>query len=203
MIIGLFGLLSGGKSVSAVKLIKDYEKEGKRVISNTPLFHMEHLYLPNVKFIEFLKENLEKDENLEKVFSNSVFFIDEITNLVDARRSGSALNELITGFMMMLGKLDCDVIYTCQILESQVDLRLREITNVLINAIRIDIDGNPLVFDKRILEKDVYIYLEYKFILGPLGEKIAREIYNPAEFYKFFWTRKIILLDRDKYLKKK
>lgn len=205
MILGLGGKLSGGKTVTAVRYCYRKGLEGKKVISNIKLnfpknYKIDYVYMPNEKFIMFLKNNYNKPDVIKDLFYNSVLLLDEISNLLSARKSSSLLNELVTNFMMMLGKLNADCVYTFQVKDSQVDKRLREISQVYANCYRIDSKGNALIDKDRKLKEKVYIIVIYLRDLDILGEQVIPEIYDPSPFYNMYETEEIILLDRSKYM---
>lgn len=205
MIFGIGGKLSSGKTVTAVRYAYDEGKKGKKVISNIKLFFpkkIEVIYLNNTDTIEFIKNNAENPETLYKLFSHSVILWDEITNLFNARKSGSLLNDLLTSFIMYCGKMDADIVFTYQVRGSQVDKRLREICNIYANCYRVTEDGKPLIFSPRIVNKKIYIIVAMLINLDLLGQRIVKQIYDPEPIYKLYDTREIILLDRSKYLKK-
>lgn len=205
MIFGIGGKLSSGKTCTAVKYAYDEGLKGKKVISNIKLFfppEIEVVYLNNEDTISFLKNNAESPQTLYKMFFHSVVLWDEITNLLNARKSGSLLNDLFTSFIMYAGKMDADIVFTYQIRGSQVDKRLREICNLYGNCYKVTQDGKPIIFGPRIVNKKIYIVVAMLLDLGLFGSRVIKEVYDPEPIYKLYDTREIILLDRSKYLKK-
>lgn len=203
MNIGMGGNLSGGKTAFAVWLTVHSDPD-KRIISNIWLDipGREVFLIKNSDLIEFLIENYENQEKLFSFFGNSVLLLDEITNLINARRSGANINEIFTTFLMMCGKLDCDVLFTYQILESQVDKRLREITNVYAHCQRIDAEtGMPMFFMPRITSKKVLIRVLLEFNLEVYGIVQKQFVFDPSTVFSLYNTREIVLLDRSRYLK--
>lgn len=203
MIIGIGGKLSGGKTCTMVHLALKLHKENKKkIVSNIKLYGVEYTYIESEELIDFIIRNKRNEEEIKRVFYDSVLLIDEIRNLISARKSSSNLNEVITQFLMMLGKLDCFCLYTYQVLGSQVDLQMREITSYQLECFRIDEKGKNLQFEKRVLPYPVYILVAvYEYTLEKLVY-LGKFILDPVNVYKFYNTREIIIVDRDKYLKR-
>lgn len=203
MILGLGGKLSGGKTVTAVRYCLQKGLQGKKIISNIKLNfpkEIKVIFLDNEEFVDYLKENYQNQEMLRKMFFNSVIFLDEIVNLISARKSTTILNELITNFMMMAGKLDADVVYTFQVKDSQVDLRLREISQVYGNCYRYTTNGVPLIDKPRIINQEIIIVVILEYDFDILGKKIGAIQFNPKKYYHLYDTREVTLLDRSKYM---
>lgn len=203
MILGAGGNLSGGKTVTFIRFLLEGHKEGKRIISNIKLIGIPYTFMTFEKFIEILQKYREDQAMLQKIFSNSIMFWDEARNLVSARKSTTNLNEMVTSFLMMAGKLDCDVYYTFQVLTSMIDLQLREITNFFLDCTRIDTKGKPIIGKPRILTEKVFILVRLmvyqKEELVWTGKKF---VYDPSPYYQYYNTREIVLLDRERYLSK-
>lgn len=204
MILGISGKLSGGKTCTAVKYAYDQGLQGKKVLSNIRLnlpSNIRQTYIRDTEFIHFLKTNYDNPDQIKKVFHNSVFLVDEIVNLVSARKSSSGLNELITNFFMMCGKLSCDVVFTAQDLESMADKRLRSVCNVYANCFRISETNTSLIDQDRIVKGKVLIVVYFLFDLDILGKIIKQMVYDPSPYFSMYDTEEIVLLDRSKYLR--
>lgn len=200
MNIGLGGNLSSGKTALGMKLsfnrILETKKEFIANLENTLGRTMK-----NDKLILFVMENYENQKELEKVFFNKILFLDEIGNLVNARRSSSSLNELMLGLCMQLGKLDCDLLYTYQLEESQVDKQLRAISPIQGICQRINEKGELMFTKSRIVSEKVLVYVEWEIKLGGKIKKF-KEVIDCTDIFPTYNTREIILLDRDRYKKK-
>lgn len=205
MIFGISGKLSGGKTCTAVKFAYDRYLEGKKVISNFMINFPNddrNIFMNNEQMVDFLKRNYQDQAALRKMFFNSVLIIDEVANLAGARgSSATALNQMMTEFFMMAGKLDCDIVYTAQVQTSMVDKILRECTNIYCNCYRISDQGNPLIFENRIYSKKILIAVIMQFDFDILGSQIKTLVYDPEPYFKFYDTREITLLDRTKYMR--
>lgn len=202
MIIGAFGNLSSGKTATCVKYCYENLQKGKKIISNIKLnFEYKHLELDELFEIAF-SDNVQYKKEF---FFKTILFIDEIHNIIDARRSNSQLNTKFTQFVTQIGKLDCTLLFTSQIFSSQVDLRVREMCNVIITCFRTDDKGKLLVFEDRISQKNVYIWCIMEVLFFGVDSKDNPKTmysYNPKDIFEKYDTREIVLLDRDKYLKK-
>lgn len=200
-IIGLSGPMSSGKSVTSIYVAEEYMKEKDNLISNMSL------NIPKFKYLT-TEELIYKAFNDSMFFWNSVLLIDEVHNIVDARKSSSNLNQKFTQFITQIGKLDCTVILTSQILKSQVDLRLRAFMEIFIECRRGYLDKNnkfkPLPMYKRI-HKDKKIRIQIKWQKKEFDEwSLPRyAIFNPKPYYEKYNTHEIILVDRDKFLVQK
>lgn len=208
MNVGIGGHLSGGKTNFGLAIVLDWSDMGKskKIISVVKLNEISHTYYTNDELVEFLIKWKDSPEMLKKVFYNSVLFLDEIRNFISARKSTTNLNETFTQFLMMAGKLDCDVVFTYQVYTSQVDLQLREITDYNFECERVTENLEPLPFSearKRIPSIPVRILVTMMEFDGdkliPTDKRFA---YDPLEFSRYYNTRQMLILDRDKYLKK-
>lgn len=196
MIVGIFGNLSSGKTVFAVSLCYS-ELKTKTVISNIKLgFKYKYLDLDQI---------FDAAVNNSLIFENSILFADEVHNLVDARRSNSDLNQKFTQFITQIGKLNCDFVFTSQVFSSQIDVRIRELCDILCFCERgaiINGSFQSLTLARRIL--DIPVTIKIIMLIKTMGgAKIQQKMcyFDPQPFYKLYDTREIVLLDRSKYLK--
>lgn len=202
-IIGYGGSFSSGKTVSGVK---DTIESGGKIISNIELYGIKYVKLTDCNFIKLLADNLDNLDFLKEYFRNSEWFIDEIVNILDARDISNPINALITRFLMLLGKINCNVRYTYQIKDSQVDLRLREIANITKKCTRVLEDGSPAIFFDRIIKPKVMILQQIYTDYGYFGNIPKIELIDPSPYYNRFNTEEWVLLDREymkAYLKEK
>ena len=198
-IIGSGGKLSGGKTVTGIFLLNEVGiKQGKKIISNIRLKDIDYTFIENDYFIRFIKQNIKNQKALMKLFFNSFLLLDEIRGLISARKSTSNLNELLTSFFMMLGKLDCDLYYTYQVLESMVDKQLRLVTDYILKTYRITKDGK-LYSGPRIAKQDILIRVEVYIYENEIEQFIGSFVYDPKPYFNRYNTREITLVDRDKY----
>lgn len=195
MIFGLFGNLSSGKTITSIMLIDNYFKN-QPVISNIKLNFDNAITLSIEKLYDYAINNPE-------YFLNKILLVDEIHNIVDARRSSSSLNTKFTLFLTQLGKLDCTLFFTSQILSSQVDLRLRNLCDVFIFCERVLENPTDVFNIKRITKDKIYIKcLMYIKVMSGLDYKRFKFIYDPSQYFNSYDTREIVLIDREKYLVK-
>lgn len=192
------GKLSSLKTAYAVKLSKE---SGKKIITNLSNFQYEHEKLSDKDFLEWFDwvTKLSDDKlqmYIELKFKGKFWLCDEITNLFDARRGNSKENDNATRFIMMLGKLDCDLVGTCQVLRSQADKRLRQITDTFAFCTRVDSKGMPQFFKPRIVNYDVFCFAHIYYDLGHHGLIDEYKIIDCSEVYGKYNTRQILLLNR-------
>jgi len=204
MIIGLGGKLSGGKTITAIKYAYEQGLKGKKIVSNIGLKFPETIsyqFMKSSSFVDFIKQYYENGQMLKTMFSKSVLLIDEIVGVLSSRRSSSNLNEMITDFFMMCGKMNCDVVFTYQNYESQVDVRLRTVLEKQGFCMRIAKDKSNLNQQERIVKKPIVILVIWKEEFGYLGSKLYAEVYDPSPYYDFYDTQEVTLMDRSDYLK--
>lgn len=202
-IIGLGGKLSAGKTVTVISLLLDDFSKGKKIISNIELFNIPYRHMPSENFVDFIIKNRNNQSLMQESFYNSSILIDEARGLFSARRSMSNLAEIVTSWIMMCGKLDIKFYYTFQVWNSQIDLQLREMTDTILKCTRCNNLGIPITSENRILTEDILIKVE---ILKPTEKAVINTgkyyFYNPKNYYSFYKTREIIIVDRNKYLRK-
>lgn len=204
MILGYGGKLSGGKTLCGVKYCLEKGLQGKKIITNVRLNfpkEIEVIYFTNPELIKFLKDNYEDTEAMRKLFYNSVFFVDEIVNMASGRKATTNLNEMLTNFFMMAGKLNCDIFYTYQDYESQVDKRLRSVTQITANCYRVDLNKIPILEGDRKLNQPIRIWVIKKLDYDILGIQLHEELFNPEPYYQYYDTEELILMNTALYQK--
>lgn len=205
MIIGVGGNLSGGKTVTGVRFCYNKGLQGKKVLSNIKLNfpkEIKYEFISNTELVEFIKTYYEDSDKIREKFENSVMLLDEIVNLLSARKSGSALNELLTNWFMMLGKLSTDVVLTYQLGSSQLDNRVREaIITKEAYCFRMN-NKKKMILDNtdRIINEKIYILIIWIENLG-IFKKTTAEIYDPQDYFKMYDTKEITLMDRSVFIK--
>lgn len=205
MQIGLGGGLSSTKTVSMVAIACKIAKEKKkRIVSNFTIKLQQAKEYSNQQIADFIIQVLDTDpqeaqKRIEEMFGNTVFCIDEINGLLNARKSMSNLNNDILQLLMMLGKINCDLLFTYQVYESQVDKELREITPINIDCCRVRKDNHrPLLFEDRIVDFPILSRQDWQF--NQNGRvRHRRKFVDPSPFYKLYSTRQILLLNRERY----
>lgn len=214
MNFGFGGPLSSGKTNVSIGLIRELSGNGniKKVISAIGLTGIRHYFMDSEKLTNFLYTNKKNKEELKKMFFNSVLFLDEIKNYISAKKTTSNLNETWEQFLMMAGKLDCDVIVTYQNLFSQVDKEFRYIIDMFFQTERVGIDKKPLplIYQRMRIPRDKYgklipILIKVKLMLyedDKLFYTGKCAYLDPMDNAGFYNTREMVILDREQYLKK-
>lgn len=203
-ITGIFGVLGSGKGIVSNYLIKEKMKKGRTVVTHTQVNY------PHV-FME-IDEIFRNATNDTQVFRDKILFIDEFHLIMESRRSSAGVNvDFAQQILIQLGKLDCDFIFTTQLL-SQVDLRIREMTNYFYFVEKVirptdrtfDRDKRILRFldgDKELVPFDIdVIYLERQGqMLYDTSFTFSWELLQ--SIFKDYDTREIVKFDRNKYLR--
>jgi len=196
------GSLSSTKTLFAVIKIESQSRLGRPVFSNVKLnFGPGH---GPVHFFYFndLPKMIESDPYQ---FRRAILFVDELHMMIDARRASSGLNVDFTIFATQLAKLDCELVYTAQVLGSQIDVRVRELGDLFVFCERwVFKDGlwQPANLMPRKLRYPIASSgVAYLKVLGgmeirecPYGFKV-----NPA-YFKMYDTEQFMYLDRKKFL---
>lgn len=184
MIIGFFGNVRQGKTLSAVKELKTYYDNGYNIYSNTWLnFPFKPLT------IDYLLDIVEKDLDVE---DNSVFFIDEFHIYCDSRISGSKRNRIISYFLLQTGKLGKNTDYGLILLftsqfPDQIDKRLRHLIDIAIQC------EKYVIKDKKLFIQTRYIYK------GDKSFSYKKILKNPETYFNLYDTRKKIKYEPDRY----
>lgn len=181
MIIGIYGLRGGGKTlIMTILLYIEFKILGKKVFSNY------ELKFPHEKL------DAQKLADLDQQLQKSAVGVDEMHMIADSRRAGAKQNLLVTYFVLQSRHRSVNLYFTSQF-EHQIDRRIRDNTDIKIISENLNIDsdddGLPDVFrmviqDKRGMEVK---YVEH-YITG-------------TNFYPLFNTDYIINLF--KYQEKK
>lgn len=211
----IVGILGGGKTNLAVKMAFEDWKNNYSIISNTPLNFDGYKpeFMPNNKLIKILKSCLEienmTEESIEKSkkilkdhFDHKTLVLDEVTNLIDARKASSDLNLLMTNFFMMSNKLSMHIIYTCQVLDSQADYRVRAVTNFIHEPMKFKLTNSPIFNEReRILNYAIKILVIKSTNYGYWGWIPSSYSYDPTPYYKYYDTQSPEMFDRNSFKK--
>lgn len=212
---GLYGVLGSGKSTTANLILQSKSNKGKTIISHCDL------NMPYERLTIY--EIFDKAISDTKFFTDKVLFMDEFHLIMESRRSTAGVNvDFSQSILIQLGKLDCDLIYTSQLL-SQMDLRIKEMQKYFyfcnkeyrIEGMPINI-YNKIDWDARIPKHPITkmpipcdIEVEYWELVGVRKGIPKYDTLNyvlPYEMlvniFNRFNTREIIKFDRKKYLRK-
>jgi len=131
MLIDICGNLGSGKTLLGVIMLQNARKKGFKIYSNIKVKNATLLSLE-----DFLKFNFEP---------KSVILLDEIYILAESRLSHSDSNLIISHLIFQSRKRELYIIATSQ-LRRAVDVRLRDLADVIIYAERKNRDFHYLVF---------------------------------------------------------
>jgi len=129
-IIGIFGEMGKGKTLTAVILGLIYKQKGYEIYSNMKNFL-------DSKYIDDLDDLKDLDINTKRLL-----ILDEIYVYIDSRNSSTKRNKAYSYLIFQSRKRNFDIIYTAQ-LYSAVDKRLRNLTNIIIEP-EINLEKNIL-----------------------------------------------------------
>jgi hypothetical protein len=159
MIIGIEGGISSGKTLSMVFFaIQEHREHGKKIFAN---FHLKgglpYYYLTFDEFVSWSKtcENCtpyaRDGTDYPEVcpscggrdFRDCIILIDEAHIWMDSRTSASKFNRLQTYLLLQTGKEGINLYYTTQSF-GQVELRLRQRTDMLMHVRKATVDGETV-----------------------------------------------------------
>lgn len=215
---GFFGQLGDGKDTTANYFLRLKAEKGRQIVSHCEL-SFPYIYLP-------IDEIFNKAINDTLFFQDKILYISEFHLIMESRRSSASVNvDFSQQILIQLGKIDCDLFYTSQLL-SQMDLRIKEMQKYFFfckKVFRLDgleqfteIDGKKVQiyslvdFDQRIVRHP----LTHELIPFDIDLQIVtqgREMETTSAILPWeilvtlfdrFKTREIIKFDRNKYLKK-
>jgi hypothetical protein len=184
MIIGYFGNVRQGKTLSAVRELYKFHLLGYTIYSNTPLsFDYKPLTL------DYLLDIVEKDLNVE---DNSIFFIDEITLWADSRISAGKRNRIVSYFLLQSGKLGNNTDYGLILLFTAqfthlIDKRLRHTLDIGVQCKKILFKGDKYFIQERHVFKGDKSYCQSRIFKGT------------KQLYELYDTRKKIKVEKDRY----
>lgn len=172
MIVGFIGNMGGGKTLSMVKYAYEKYLSGFTIYSNI------HLDFPHKKLdLELILDYANED----KQFPKSVFLIDEAHIYLEARRSASKRNIVITYFILQTRKKDILLLYTTQNFY-QVEKRLREQTDVRISCYTKKVKGRMMTLNK----------ME---VLKMEGTQRHSSIFCSEDYYHLYNTYEVVPLE--------
>jgi len=171
MLIGAFGGLGSGKTLILASYCCHVANNPKYEVYTN--FIVKHPRITVVEPIDLLNIN----PKTEKVLLG----LDEVYSWLDSRMSQTKVNRFLSWIILQSRKRNMDIFYNAQ-LGSSVDLRLRDLTDIVIYCMRTSL--NP---------KADFIYI----VELNLGWKVKRAKfllpYNKAKrFFKYFDTREIV-----------
>jgi hypothetical protein len=173
MIIGYIGDMGSGKTLSMVKQAYELYKKGHKIYSN---FHLSfpHTILTLEEILNYAESNTN--------FVNSVWLLDEITLLMDSRRSSSSKNLYLSYVILQSRKRSFWLFFTTQYIH-MVDRRLRSATNCLVEcSFRTVVKGGQKI---NICLNKYNVFKMNKVVLKVMT-------YNPDKYFHLYNTNEII-----------
>jgi len=141
LVIGFVGPRGSGKSVGAARLvILDFMLKGKKVWSNMEIGFNRRNNGHIAPMVSLPLDRLSMEE-LDKVYSNGIIYVDEVNLMMEARRSMSNENLMFSYILQQLRKRKLTIIWSAQS-EQHCDDRLRFQTDIIIACADISIT-NP------------------------------------------------------------
>lgn len=190
MIIGYFGNVRQGKTLSAVKELKKLYDKGYTIYSNTWLaFPFKPLTM------DFLLDIVEKNLDIED--DPVAFFIDEMTIFLDSRVSGSKRSRIITYMLLQTGKLskkNADIgilfLFTAQFPHS-IDKRLRHLMDVAVECEKL-----------KVTKINAKYFIQKKWYYKGFRSACKQSVFEGTPYlYSLYDTRKRITVQKDRYAK--
>lgn len=175
MIIGFFGTVGSGKTLSAVHEAYGYHKRGFTVYSNI------HLSFPHIKLTRIVFESLMRGEEL----NDAIVLLDEIHIWLDSRSSMTKKNKIATYFILQTRKRNVRLLYTSQHTH-QVEKRLRDTTDIFVLCENMT-NQTALVNDK----KDVLILQRMMYQWRPEQKERLRTL-RGGPLFGLYDTREIV-----------
>jgi hypothetical protein len=172
VIIGFFGEMGSGKTLSMIRQAVEYYKNGYKIYAN--------IHLKNVKYDNYTLKDLINYAIEGGEFSKCVFLLDEAHIFIDSRTSAMKKNRIISYFLLQTRKSNVTLLYTSQY-PHQIDKRLRSVTSIIVEC-------QSKIYNKR------HIILNSCMKMKSNGTSIDKKIVYDAEtYYKYYDTREIVL----------
>lgn len=175
MILGIIGKRGSGKTLTMVKAMSEYVKEGKIVYSNMSSFGSKGFTDKQKERIHLLSDDFFKNYRQYNL-RNCGVFLDEIYVYIDSRTSMSKRNKIMSYFFNQTRKTGVDLYYTTQFFR-QVDVRLRMNTEYFILPRKRKV-GDELIIINR--------YVDANYFLK------AKEAFLGNDYFKYYDTDEII-----------
>lgn len=172
MIAGFIGDIGGGKTASMIRDVYIKYLQGRKIYSNIKL---------NFDYEPITIEDLIAMSEGKIDINEAVIVLDELHIYMDSRTSASKRNRIISYFGLQTRKMDVDLYYTTQYI-NQVDLRIRNLTNCLVECYTTD---SPY-------EKDVKYTLNiinYRKINKVVTKK---SIFKTNNVYSLYDTKEVV-----------
>ncbi len=188
-IIGIFGGLGTGKTLSLVILALMYKKEGYKIYTN----------MSNSLFADYSMENFFSLYLNPQTIDNEpkLLAIDEMHIYLNSRESMSIQNKIITSLIFQSRKRNIDIAFTTQRIKN-IDIRLRDLINIYIfpKIIKRNPDNSPAIIQWKIVNDND----KYKTVNIKITPEIL-QAYNTAEIIPILNLKEYISKLSDDYQK--
>lgn len=170
-VIGLIGDEGSGKTLFGVMLTMILSKmNNAEIYTNMKTLKLNYIDF-NENFINVIN-NIKNDKNLLRI--HRIAFIDEIHRYMDSRQSMYKQNIMFSQELVQIRKYRFDMVYT-NVLTSMLDVRLRAITDIIINCLDYNDDNYNLRYN--VYNKKGQFLVSKTITINP-------EIYNYYDTYE-------------------
>ncbi|HJZ23327.1 MAG TPA: AAA family ATPase [Candidatus Babeliales bacterium] len=183
MILIITGQQGSGKTLLAVREMLAYAHKGYKIVSNVKLKGIKH-------------DNLDYDKVTACEYERCVIFMDEVHQILPARRSMSKSSiAIVDGFLSMIRKKEVILIATTQF-ERKVDNRLRLEKDYIIACRRYAYMNNgfvPVPPDFKDASVVCIIEAEMTCIFNSDSKKMS---FVANKYYKYYDTHQLIIVNK-------
>lgn len=202
MIIILLGGIGSGKSLSVVKEIVDKKQYALtnfnlKNISNFHRIKVSDILvrIENDKGKVDFKVNWDFWEKIRKKNKNYSIYLDEIHNIIHARRSMSKVNILMSKWVSQIRKILSDTpnnhLYLISQTLRKIDVDFRDLAQIFIWCRKFEINGN--VYIKQYWYNGIESYL--------MNKRSAVKVFKGNGYFKYYKTGEMITFsDAEKFL---
>ncbi len=180
MLCGIFGALGSGKTLTAVYLARQRDKNGYYIYSNFDLKFADAVMSAEEMLIRLIFNEIENDRVL--------FVIDELGQVLNSQNWYHSEQRLLSPVFLKSRKMGVDIIYTSQTF-ALVNVNIRRITDICIKTeynprntqvTATVFSGAPDGFfhaqDLRFLGREYFEFYDTREIITPRPERLAQYI---------------------------
>lgn len=180
MLIGVEGLPGGGKTAICIRYVKKDYENGRKIISNTPLYDIEYEVFDIEQFLSNTNEYRKKIEN-------ATILLDEITMYMDCRLPHGKASLLMGYMVLQKRKRNVDIYYTTQDLDLVDYKRLVKYTDIIIFCQEV------FIFNSNGEKQSVKDWRNYSIVeVNKRSDNLTQFNMNIKPYYNFYDTNYII-----------